>query len=304
MNGADDAALAARKLKCPRCGRVAFVDPHAGGVGTRCPSCGGVHLAASDVEHILCHELGLRTSELRAEAITPSHGGELALCSSCDGPLSVVELESVTVDLCLRCGAGWLDAGELERLTHGRHLERAPPSALARAFLPKAITPGRSSKRAVIAAPIKKDGLFASLVAGTIPAGCLGILTESPAIGVQVGLPITLGCLAVWALSTFAWRGRLVVDRARGTVRARHLGAPPAADTLPIDAVRGLVVEPSHPRDARGRVLAWHVSARVDGPEPVRWFTSRDRLLAHRLAFQLSQVLEVPVETPDDDDDA
>ena len=38
------------------------------------------------------------------------------MCPVCKEPMLVLELDTVEIDHCARCGGTWLDAGELERI--------------------------------------------------------------------------------------------------------------------------------------------------------------------------------------------
>lgn len=281
VNARDEGALERRKLKCPRCGRVSWVDRDAGGVGARCPSCGGVHLSANDVEQVICHELGLGIGELRAKASRDSDD-DLGGCPSCKGDLSAVDVDDVKVELCLRCGAGWLDPGELERLTHGRHLERKPPDDVARKHLPKVVS--RRVRRGKVSVP--SHGLLHTLGAFTaIGGGFLGAIY-------LIGLPVMLG--GVYLLL----RRRVVVDFDAGTVQVKNVGGPFSGRPLQIEDVRAISVRPvGHLSNGRP-VVRWTIVPLGEGIEEGMLLAYEDRKIAHRVAFKLSQLLEVPVEAP------
>lgn len=272
-------AMERRKLKCPRCGRVSWVDRDAGGVGARCPSCGGVHLSAVDVDQLICHELGLTTSELRAKASGPSDK-DLGACPSCTGALSAVEVDDVKVELCLRCGAGWLDPGELERLTHGRHLERAPPDAIARVHLPRAVSRGR--RRGRISIP--SHNLLHDLFGWTALAG--GFAGSF----FFVGLPIMGAGLYVLL------RRRVVVDFDRDTLRVKN-GAL-AGGKVRLSDVGAIAVEAAGHIVNGYPTVKWAVVIKGERIESQTLLAYTNRKIAHRVAFQLSQLLEVPVLAP------
>ncbi len=291
---------ARRKLKCPRCGRVAFVDRHAGGVGARCPSCGGVHLSAADVEQVISLELGLTTGELRERA-TRASDVDLGGCSSCRGPLSRADIDDVKVELCLRCGAGWLDPGELERLSHGRHLERRPPGEGARQHLPHAVK--QQGRRGKVSLPPARNAY------GPIGTALLGATVAGAWFGQQLGWIVisvlgaaTLGGIAAIASVVYLLaRARVTIDLDEGTMRSVNVGGPSAAQTTKLADVRAIAVEPARRKNAQGRsVQYWDIVPKGDGVEGRLLLMYTSRLRAHRVAFQLSQVLEVPVETPRD----
>lgn len=290
-------ALSSRKLKCPRCGRVTFASSDTGGIGTRCPSCGGVHLSVEDVEQVICVELGLDPGELRAMARPYDADEAVAHCSSCEAPLSIAQLENINVDLCVRCGAGWLDHGELERLSHGRHLERKPPDAIARAALPVAVVPGKKRRRATLAIPYARRQVFRlGVLAVCAPIVFLAYSGASLEVAIRTGLLLAGPLFAAWGLYDRALRPRVVLDLARKTLRARFLPVPGEVAGLRFDDVAAVGVEPL--AGGYQPTNAWTVVAYLKDGRAVRWFTSSNRVIMHRVAFQASQLLEVPVRTP------
>lgn len=277
-----------RKLKCPRCGRVSWIDTDAGGIGARCPSCGGVHLSLLDVEQVVCHELQLSTADLRerAGASTDEHLGP---CPACEGALSPVKLDDVDLELCLRCGAGWLDPGELERLTHGRHLERKPPDEVARQHLP-AVVPG--ARRGRVSVPSR------ALVREVM--GLVGISTGIA----MLFFPIASVPLFVTGVLLLQ-RPRVVVDFDKRRLHAKGQGGFRLSKAVPLDGIRGVVVLTQGVVSATHSNVSWLIALRRgDEEKPIGLLSYRDRVIAHRVAFQLSQVLEVPVEAPEEADPA
>lgn len=39
-------------------------------------------------------------------------------CPKCDGKLQTSSFESISIDVCDKCGGAWLDAGELQQIAH------------------------------------------------------------------------------------------------------------------------------------------------------------------------------------------
>lgn len=82
---------------------------------------------------LLERELGQTIDELKE--LARMFGGDRLVCPGCAGLQSPLTLRGVPLDLCLSCGALWLDSGELSALTAGRLAEDRPsgeaPSARA-----------------------------------------------------------------------------------------------------------------------------------------------------------------------------
>lgn len=121
MDSADSAAPGSVP-QCPRCAVALVDDPP---YGARCPSCGGHHLDVVEAGTLLEREVGRTVDQLKE--LAGMFAGAKLPCSGCGAKQSPITLRSVPVDLCLSCGALWLDAGELSALTNGRVQENPPP---------------------------------------------------------------------------------------------------------------------------------------------------------------------------------
>ncbi len=110
------------------------LDARPGGFGDHvCSGCGGAHLPSPGVERLLRAELALDPEILRE---LPAVVAKKALsCADCGKEMASLSLRGAAVDFCSACGGLWLDAGELHRLTGGRHGEprrrRSPERAVA-----------------------------------------------------------------------------------------------------------------------------------------------------------------------------
>lgn len=106
------------RFPCPSC-RMVFLDPPAGELAEReCARCGGRLLDREALKRVVLEPLGKTPGEL-SEAARGARG-DGAICPSCARAMSPVLLEGdVIVDLCVGCGATWLDEGELARLSQG-----------------------------------------------------------------------------------------------------------------------------------------------------------------------------------------
>ena len=272
------------KLRCPRCGRVWWSDPEAA-FAERCPSCGGNHLAPHLVAQILGEELGFSPADLRA-------GGQGVLvddaagCPSCDGPLSRVPLAEVTAEICQRCGGAWFDAGELEALSHGRHRERGVPDSLARKYLPKALAPG-VDRRYVRVPPASAVRSVSG--AGVIFVGMLGFMFPLlPLVGMAVGSALAYQRGVILDLKERKVASiTSLVFRMRGTWRDWR-------DFSSI-TVQSEYLQRTPTGRARFRFRVRLIGVDVPTLEVVR---TTDRVLAHRFAFQISQLAGLRVEHP------
>lgn len=107
--------------------------PGAGALGEAvCHQCGGRLLDEAAVERVIVLEHGIARPTLRELA---GHFGRPRLpCPACRLRMHPVRLRAIDLELCTGCGAVWLDAGELARLSEGRWDEVAgpvPPAQLA-----------------------------------------------------------------------------------------------------------------------------------------------------------------------------
>lgn len=113
---------------CPRCD-VALA-PGYGALGEDvCPSCDGRLLSPELTRRVVIDEGGTDPDTVRQ--LAEHFGGERLPCPACAGEMSPVTLKGTPIDVCLRCGATFLDAGELARLSGGAHAEAIlPPSQI------------------------------------------------------------------------------------------------------------------------------------------------------------------------------
>jgi Transcription factor zinc-finger len=121
-------------MKCPRCPGQELLE---GGIlsASNCPRCGGGLLPDDGAQRLLVDDLGHDRAQLQELAALV--GGTRLLCPSCNGRMSPIQLRGAPLDLCFQCGALWVDAGELERVSAGRyrlaraitHVRPEPPGA-------------------------------------------------------------------------------------------------------------------------------------------------------------------------------
>lgn len=114
---------------CPRCSTAEEPAPLALGAGALgeavCGRCGGRLLEEAAVQRVIVEEHGVSRDTLREMA---GHFGRPSLgCPSCGQRMHPIRVRALSLDLCTGCGAVWLDAGELTRLSEGRWEEIAGP---------------------------------------------------------------------------------------------------------------------------------------------------------------------------------
>ncbi len=107
--------------RCPRCAETALVDQHGVLHEAVCPSCQGRFLDEAAARQVIEYELGIENEQL--QELSALFGGLTLTCPGCGQSTRPVTLRGVPVDVCFRCGGLWCDAGELERLSSGRHRE-------------------------------------------------------------------------------------------------------------------------------------------------------------------------------------
>ncbi len=132
---------------CPRCSTADAEVPLVPGAGTLgeavCPRCGGRVLDEAAVQRVIIDEHGITRATLRELA---GHFGRPNLrCPGCGQRMHPVQLRQVPLDLCTGCGALWLDAGELWRLSEGRWVEVAGPAPPAPESAPQEATAAATS---------------------------------------------------------------------------------------------------------------------------------------------------------------
>jgi Zn-finger nucleic acid-binding protein len=277
-------------LRCPRCGRLWWPDDggrEGGAFASRCPSCGGTFLASHEVELVLGEELGYSIGDLRAAARAPAE--DRGACPACGGKLHTARFEDTLVDLCTRCGSAWLDAGELEHLTRGRHLERAPPQLAAREYLPDSVAPGQ--QRRFVRIP---EVSAARKMAG-------GVAAMTGLIGV-VFMPISL--IALPGILAAYQRGARFDTQLRRVAPESTVGVSTRGTWRRWDEFDEIVVYgKSDGRRVGKRLVKWSPSLEDSTHQQPRLEIARttSRVLAHRWAFQASQLTGLQVRTPDVD---
>lgn len=101
---------------CPRCA-TALEEPGGAYDERRCPRTCGSLLPLTGSERLFEHA-SLDGEIVRA--VVREQGMKKGACASCGAAMHEGRLRGVTVDLCLSCGALWLDQGELEKIAHAR----------------------------------------------------------------------------------------------------------------------------------------------------------------------------------------
>lgn len=56
-------------------------------------------------------------AKMRARMAAEKLESEALKCPKCEGNLVEIKFENIQIDICDKCGGGWLDSGELEALT-------------------------------------------------------------------------------------------------------------------------------------------------------------------------------------------
>lgn len=114
---------------CPRC--QSALAPGYGALGEdACGECGGRVLSPELTKQVLLDEAGL--DPRLVQELAQESGGKALPCPACEKPMSPVTLKGTALDICFPCGTTFLDQGELERFSRGRHLEHAPPPTIIR----------------------------------------------------------------------------------------------------------------------------------------------------------------------------
>src|SRR5690606_11803944 len=114
-----------------------------------CSECGGRVFSAALTRRVLLDEGGLDPRIIQ-ELARESAGKKLP-CPTCGQPMAPVTLKGTPVDICFPCGVTFLDAGELARLSGGRHEEAAPPPTRIRPVdqLPAPVEEAPADPRAI-----------------------------------------------------------------------------------------------------------------------------------------------------------
>jgi len=106
----------ARTTPCPAC--PGKLSTGRGVIGEAvCWRCHGRFFPPAAAATLLGDALGLSPGELKS---APRVDAERLACPGCGGRTDRVEVQGHAIDVCMGCGALWLDAGELETLSGGR----------------------------------------------------------------------------------------------------------------------------------------------------------------------------------------
>lgn len=188
-------------MHCPRCEPQQTL-----GDDGRCSSCGGRVLVQAAAERLLRDELGQDIARL--QRIAEMFAGERLPCPACGGQQSPMQLKGVPVDLCLGCGAVWLDAGEDEQLRdRARAAPRPPP---VKELPPREV--------------LHEDPVGSSLARLFIGVAVFGLCGAGAVAGVAAGRWLGAGFAVVAGLSALAVailmsvRARVVLDREQGVL--------------------------------------------------------------------------------------
>lgn len=195
---------------CPRCAH-----PLAAGYGAlgedACGECGGHVLSPDLTRRVLLDEGGLDPRVI--QQLAREFAGKKLTCSRCGQAMSPVTLKGTPVDICFACGTTFLDAGELERLSAGRHTEHAPPPSRIRPvdqLAPvdeKPPDPRATWEKAVPLYLVEAWAVWALLVARD--------LVSTPLVGVGAALGIVAIPLGLSTLVDVDLRGLILRHRRR-----------------------------------------------------------------------------------------
>lgn len=115
--------------RCPKCRKPLQRFQYAGNTGIfldRCPSEHGIWFDSGELERV---QMTIEESERRhgkkPARKTVKKDTSIKRCPRDGEPLWAIRYESETIDVCLKCGGAWCDAGELERVVGVRELQFA-----------------------------------------------------------------------------------------------------------------------------------------------------------------------------------
>lgn len=111
---------------CPRCNRALAAASVAGALW-QCPHCNGCWLPAEEFQPLVLG-LGLDMQDIRGMA--EQFGGDGLTCPACTRRMQGARLKGAALDVCHGCGGCWVDGGELDPLTGGKHSNPARLRAL------------------------------------------------------------------------------------------------------------------------------------------------------------------------------
>lgn len=192
------------------------------------------------MQRVIVEEHGVSRDTLREMA---GHFGRPLLgCPSCGQRMHPIRVRALTLDLCTGCGAVWLDAGELTRLSEGRWEEVAGP--------PPADSTAKNA--AQVSAPSAELDPGASAA----PSGFLTVLLEDDAIDAD-------RLVTAFGRARFrtAQDARFAAQRGHGVVAERLPAAEAAslAAALAVEDLQARLVEPAAldlPRAVRTKELS------------------------------------------------
>jgi Zn-finger nucleic acid-binding protein len=195
---------------CPRCNNA--LTPRFGDLGEDvCGNCDGRLLSPSLTQRVLIDEGGISPQLIKD--LAEHFAGERLTCPSCAGAMSPVTIKGTPIDVCLGCGATFLDAGELSRLSAGRHGEVAAPPQLIRPVdtAPQVdegpADPRHTWEKALPMYALEAVGLYAWLA--HVRPGWTPLHTFGAALGIM-GVPLALSMLVDVDLRSAlrsSWRG-------------------------------------------------------------------------------------------------
>lgn len=115
--------------RCPRCGPDhVLLDGYGALHDAVCGGCQGRFLDAEALERVVVEEHGIPKAML--VELAAFFGGRALRCPGCSAAMKPITIRGTQLDLCTGCGGCWCDAGELHRLSQGRHEEVQAPHAL------------------------------------------------------------------------------------------------------------------------------------------------------------------------------
>jgi Zn-finger nucleic acid-binding protein len=243
-------------LHCPRCHDVDLV---AGGPlsSSTCDRCGG-GFVPEDGFLVLLDEIKCTRDELRE--LASLYGGERIVCPSCRSKMSPLTLRGQKVDVCFGCGSLWVDAGELEGVSAGRHglpAPKHPPPATTSSASPS-LTPAQS----LVRVDERSTGRHAlrAVLAGS---GAVGVVWSL--VGIAPGSSAVLGVAALGVSIALSRRDAIdVLPRARRMMRWSGWFPPDkrVSDGEPFSSDSCVVVRKLR---VAGRTLPWLALDLVDG---------------------------------------
>jgi Zn-finger nucleic acid-binding protein len=245
-------------LHCPRCHDIELAT---GGPlsSSTCDRCGG-GFVPEDGFAVLLDEIKCTREEVRE--LASLYGGERIVCASCRSKMSPLTLRGQKVDVCFGCGSLWVDAGELEGISLGRHALPAPKHPPSSSSFAAPGTAHLAPAQALVRVDERSAGrhVLRAVLAGS---GALGVVWSL--VGIAPGSSAVLGVAALGVSIALSRRDSLdVLPRARRMMRWRGWFPPDKragqGDAFSADScvvVRAVRVA--------GRELPWLALDLVDG---------------------------------------